>query len=291
MNTINQYHGEAYSLYNGDSCEVLKSIPSQSIGLSIFSPPFSSLYTYSASERDLGNCRDDVEFLHHFTFITTELLRVMLPGRIVCVHVQQLTTTKATHGTIGMKDFRGDVIRHFQNQSFVYHGEVCIDKCPQAQAIRTKAKGLLFVQLHKDSSWSRPALADYILLFRAPGENPEPIVPNVTNDEWIHWARPIWYGIKETDTLNVAVAKRDADERHLCPLQLETIERLIRLYSNRGDTVLDPFNGIGSTGYVALQHQRRYLGIELNENYATVAARYLHDAEVQSRLPALALEY
>ena len=216
MTCIEQQSGDNWTLWNGDSAEVLKGIPTDSVDLSIFSPPFSSLYTYSPLAEDLGNCRDDDEFFEHFGYITAELRRVIRPGRHACVHVQQLTTNKSTHGVIGMKDFRGSVIRHFQQHDFIFHGEVTIDKCPQSQAIRTKSKSLLFVQLRRDASWLRPALADYILIFRVPGENAVPVHPDITNDDWIQWARPIWYGIKETETLNVAVARSDDDERHIC---------------------------------------------------------------------------
>jgi DNA modification methylase len=204
---------------------------------------------------------------------------VTKPGRNCCVHVQQLSTTLVTHGVIGMQDFRGDVIRAFVDGGWVYHGEVCIDKDPQAQAIRTHSKGLLFVQLRKDSIWSRPAFADYIVIFRKPGENTVPVNPDITNDEWIEWARPIWYGIKESDTLNVAVARGDKDDRHICPLQLGTIERCIRLWSNRGETVFDPFSGIGSTGVVAIEQGRHFIGCELKKEYFDVACRNLSKAE------------
>jgi len=233
-NVIDQAHGDGWSLFNGDSAEVLPGLPDASIDLAVFSPPFSLLYTYSATDRDLGNSATDDQFWQHFGFISSELVRVMKPGRNVCVHVAQIPSQKARDGVIGLKDFRGDTIRHFQAAGFTYHGEVCIDKDPQAQAIRTKSKGLLFTQMHKDSVWSRPALADYILIFRAPGENAIPVKPDITNNEWIEWARPIWYGIRETDTLNVAEGREAEDERHICPLQLGTIERCACRCCRRG---------------------------------------------------------
>lgn len=287
MNVLDQWHGEAYALYCGDSAEVLRGVPSASVGLSIFSPPFSALYVYNATERDLGNSRDDAQFWAHFGYVSTELRRVMQPGRNVCVHVAQIPLQKAKDGVIGLSDFRGATIQHFLQAGFVYHGEICIDKDPQAQAIRTHSKALLFAQLRKDASWLRPALADYILVFRAPGENVAPIVPDLTNDEWIEWARPIWYGIRESDTLNVQAARSEDDNRHICPLQLGTIERCVRLWSNRGETVLSPFAGIGSEGVVAVQYGRRFVGIELKEQYARVAAANLADAERASRAPTL----
>lgn len=275
--------GADWKLMLGDSSERLTELADNSIDMSVFSPPFGSLYTYSASDRDLGNCKDGMEFWQHFSFISRELLRVIKQGRNICVHVAQIPTQKAKDGVIGLSDFRGETIRHFTQAGFIYHGEVCIDKDPQAQAIRTKSKALLFTQFHKDSSWSRPALADYILLFRKPGDNAVPIQPDVTNNEWIEWARPIWYGIKESDTLNVVEARSSDDERHICPLQLGTIERCIRLWSNPGETILDPFNGIGSSGYVSIRHGRKYTGIELNPNYFKVAISNLREAERQSK--------
>jgi DNA modification methylase/superfamily II DNA or RNA helicase len=280
---IEQKMGADYAIYNADSSEALPGLPDASIDMAVFSPPFSLLYTYSATERDLGNSATDDQFWHHFGFISRELLRVMKPGRNVCVHVAQIPSQKAKDGVIGLKDFRGDTIRHFQQAGFIYHGEVCIDKDPQAQAIRTKSKGLLFTQMHKDSLWSRPALADYILIFRAPGESAVPVKPDITNNEWIEWARPIWYGIKETDTLNVAEGREQEDERHICPLQLGTIERCIRLWSNAGETVLTPFLGIGSEAYQAVKLGRRAVGIELKPAYFRAAKRNLQRAEDAAR--------
>jgi len=280
---IDQAHGDGWSLFNGDSAEVLPGLPAQSIDLAVFSPPFSLLYTYSATDRDLGNSATDDQFWQHFGFISSELVRVMKPGRNVCVHVAQIPSQKARDGVIGLKDFRGDTIRHFQAAGFTYHGEVCIDKDPQAQAIRTKSKGLLFTQMHKDSVWSRPALADYILIFRAPGENAVPVKPDITNNEWIEWARPIWYGIRETDTLNVAEGREAEDERHICPLQLGTIERCVRLWSNKGETVLSPFAGIGSEGFVSVKLGRRFVGVELKPAYWRAGVRNLRRAENESK--------
>lgn len=283
MNAIDQAHGDAWALYCGDSAEVLPDLPAASVDLAVFSPPFATLYTYSASDRDLGNCASENQFWTQFGFISREMRRVMKPGRNVCVHVAQIPSQKAKDGVIGLKDFRGDTIRHFQSEGFIYHGEVCIDKDPQAQAIRTKSKGLLFTQMRKDSVWSRPALADYILIFRAPGENAVPIHPDITNDQWIEWARPIWYGIKETDTLNVAEGRESDDERHICPLQLGTIERCIRLWSNKGETVLSPFAGIGSEGFVSIKHGRRFVGVELKASYWRAAVRNLKRAEQEHK--------
>ena len=281
-------HGENWHLMLGDSVDRIKEVEAASVGLSVFSPPFASLYTYSASDRDMGNARDYDEFFQHFDFLIPEMLRVTMPGRRACVHVQQVTMTKVAHGVIGWRDFRADVVRHFVAAGWIYDGEVVIDKDPQAQAIRTKSKALMFVQKNKDSAWSRPAMADYILLFRVPGDNPEPIKNDVSNEEWIMWARPIWYNIRESDTLNAAVARDDADEKHVCPLQLETIERCIRLWSNKGDTVADFFAGIASTGYQSVLLGRKFLGCELKPNYYHVGIQNLRDADsvgAQVRMP------
>lgn len=274
-----EYAGRDWRLLVGDSAERLAELADNSIDYTLFSPPFSALYTYSPTARDLGNSASWAEFFEHFRFITEQLLRVHKPGRLLGLHVQQEIIQKQKEGYIGVHDLRGDFIRHFEAAGWIYHGEICIDKNPQAQAIRTKSKGLLFVQLRKDASWLRPALADYVIVFRKPGDNAVPIHPDLTNDEWIEWAHPIWYGIRESQTLNVLQAREDQDERHICPLQLETVERCIRLWSNPGELVLDPFNGIGSTGYVALSKKRRYVGVELKPSYAKVAAKNLRAAE------------
>jgi len=214
----------------------------------------------------------------------------MKPGRNVCVHVAQIPTQKARDGVIGLQDFRADTVRHFVGAGFVYHGEVVIDKDPQAQAIRTKSKSLLFVQLKKDAAWLRPALADYILVFRSPGDNVEAIHPDITNNDWISWARPIWYGIKESDTLNIAEARDDDDERHICPLQLGVIERCIRLWSNPGDVVLSPFAGIGSEVYVAVKQGRNGVGVELKPEYYRCAVRNVARAKASVELPLFAMQ-
>ncbi len=290
MTIVDQVITDEYALYCGDSADVLIGIPDQSVGLSVFSPPFQSLYTYSASDRDLGNSHDPDVFWQHFSFISTQLLRVMKPGRNVCVHVAQIPTQKARDGVIGLQDFRADTVRHFVGAGFVYHGEVVIDKDPQAQAIRTKSKSLLFVQLKKDAAWLRPALADYILVFRSPGDNVEPIRPDITNNDWISWDRPIWYGIRESDTLNIAEARGDDDERHICPLQLGVIERCVRLWSNPGDVVLSPFAGIGSEVYVAVKQGRKGVGVELKPEYYRCAVRNVTRAQASVELPLFAMQ-
>lgn len=280
-------HGDGWHMMLGDSCERMAEIPDESIDLSIYSPPFASLYTYSPSERDLGNASNRAEFIEHFGFVIRENLRVTKPGRNVCVHVQQLTTTKATHGLMGLTDFRGEVIRAYIDNGFTYYGEATVNKDPQAQAIRTKSHALMFATKERDSAMLRPALADYLLIFKKPGENAVPIHPDVTNEEWIDWAQPVWWNIRETRTLNVQAARESKDERHICPLQLDFIERCVRLWTNPGETVFSPFAGIGSEGYVSIQQGRRFIGCELKPSYWQSACRNLEDAEHHVNAPRL----
>jgi DNA modification methylase len=274
-------HGESWRLMLGDSCERLAELPDESVDLSIYSPPFASLFTYSPSARDLGNSASRAEFIEHYGYIIRENLRLTKPGRIACIHVQQLTTTKVTHGYTGLTDFRGDVIRAYVDNGWHFHGEVTVNKDPQAQAIRTKAHALTFATKNRDSAGTRPALADYLLLFRKPGDNAVPIKNDVTNDEWIEWAQPVWWDIKETNTLNVRVARDDADERHICPLQLDFIERCVRLWSNPGEVVLSPFAGIGSEVYMARKLARYGLGCELKPSYWRTAVDNLELLDVE----------
>lgn len=280
-------HGECWRLLLGDSCERLAEIADNSVDLAIYSPPFASLYTYSPSDRDLGNCVTTDEFIAHYRFVIDHMLRVTKPGRTNAVHVQQVAILKSRSGFVGLEDFRGRVIQAHVDAGFIYYGEVTVDKNPQLQAVRTKAQGLMFVQLRRDSAMSRPALADYVLIFHKPGENEVPISPDIDNETWIRWASPVWYEIAEMSTLNPGSGSEDADERHICPLQLPLIERAVRLWSNRGETVLSPFAGIGSEGYVSLLHGRRFVGCELKPTYWATACKNLADAEAQASTPSL----
>lgn len=273
--------GTNWTLWNGDSCERMQEMDNNSVDLSVSSPPFASLYTYSDSIRDLGNSTDRAQFMEHYRFIIDQLLRVTKPGRLACVHVQQLTTTKAMHGVIGLIDFRGDVIRAYIEAGWVFHGEVTVNKNPQAQAIRTKAQSLMFVTKNRDSSMSRPALADYLLLFRKPGDNAVPIKTDVSNDEWIKWAEPVWWDIRETNTLNERLGREDTDERHICPLQLDFIDRCIRLWSNKGELVFDPFGGLGSTPYEAVKLGRKGMSIELKHSYWVESVKLISQLDKQ----------
>lgn len=281
MNVLNQEVNEKFSLYNGDSVEVLKGIPDNSIHYSIFSPPFASLYTYSNSDRDMGNSKTDDEFYEHFTFLVKELYRVTMPGRLLSFHCMNLPTSKVRDGVIGIKDFRGLLIRIFTDAGWIYHSEVCIWKNPVTAMQRTKALGLLWKQLKKDSAMSRQGIPDFIVTMRKPGDNPERVTHT---DElfpcnvWQKYASPVWMDINQSDTLQRKSAREDKDEKHICPLQLEVIKRCIELWSNPNDIVLDPFAGIGSTPYVALRMGRRGLGVELKESYYNQAVKNCNEA-------------
>lgn len=276
IGVIDQAIGENYALYNGDSCEVLKGIPENSIHYEIFSPPFASLYTYSNSERDLGNCRTTSEFYEQFKYIVCELYRVLMPGRLVSFHCMDLPLSKERDGIIGIRDFRGEMIRLFEEAGFVLHSQVCIWKDPVTAMQRTKALGLLHKQIKKDSCMSRQGIPDYLVTMRKPGENPERV--SHTNESfpvevWQRYASPVWMDINPSDTLQATSAKEDKDERHICPLQLGVIRRGINLWTNPGDVVLTPFLGIGSEAVVALQQGRKAIGIELKTSYYKQAVR------------------
>jgi len=305
MNVINQKISDNYAMYHGDCVEVIKGIPDNSIHYSIFSPPFASLFTYSDSDRDMGNCKSDDEFNEHFAFLVDELLRVIMPGRLVSVHCMNLPATIGHDGYIGIKDFRGDIIRAFQKVGFIYHSEVCIWKDPLVQATRTKALALAHKQISKDSSRCGMGLPDYVVTMRKVGNNPEPIahgrgfecyygeknepLDKKTNNArdnkyshkvWQRYASPVWFDINQTNTLNHNLAKEKNDERHICPLQLDTIARCLELWTNKGDTVLSPYAGIGSEGYQAIKMERNFIGIELKKSYYDIAVKNLNLIEL-----------
>jgi len=261
----------------------------ESVDFSVFSPPFLNLFSYSDDDCDLGNATTDDEFRAMFRHVADGLHRITRQGRLVAVHVAQVAAKKAHDGFIGLKDFRGLAISVMQDGGFDYHGDITIDKNPQAQAVRTHSKSLLFKQLKKDASWLRPGLADYLLVFRKPGDPDVPIHPDISNEEWIKWAHPVWYGIRESDTLNAAEARTERDEKHIAPLQLPVIERAIRLWSNPGEVVFSPFAGIGSEGYVALLNNRQFVGVELKPEYYAVALKNLSRALVGKSQMVMAL--
>lgn len=319
MQVFNQTVTERWAMYHGDCIEVLKGIPDSSIHYSIFSPPFASLYTYSNSERDMGNSKGHEEFCFNMRFLVDELYRVIMPGRLVSFHCMDIPAMKERDGYIGVKDFPGDLIRIFQAGGFIYHSRVTIWKDPLVEATRTKALGLLHKQIQKDSSLCRQGLPDYLITLRKPGDNPEPIAhpdgftsfvgenepdapkiqrpepdkkaftahaaynkdPVYSHQVWRRYASPVWMDIKQSNTLNKKQARDERDERHICPLQLDVIERALQLWTNPNDIVLSPFAGIASEIYVAIKSGRRGLGIELKDSYYDQAVLNCQNAEIE----------
>jgi hypothetical protein len=311
VNVLTQESGDGWHAYNADCIDVVGALPPESVGYSIYSPPFASLYTYSASDRDMGNCKNADEFMDHFSFLLPEMLRVMKPGRLMSMHCMLLPTSKARDGFIGLQDFRGMLIRSAIEAGWIYHSEVCIWKDPVTAMQRTKALGLLHKQIKKDSCMSRQGIPDYLVTFRKPGENPEPVHHTSETfpvEQRQRYASPVWAtaggvdseqflkfeepnagnpdkcGIRAGETLQKESAREDEDERHICPLQLDVIRRGIRLWTNPGDVVLSPFMGIGSEGYVAREEGRRFIGAELKPSYYRQAVANLRTVGSQMSL-------
>jgi DNA modification methylase len=294
-NIIAQESGENWTLFNGDCIEVLNGLPENSIHLSVFSPPYASLYTYSNSDRDLGNSVNDKQFYEHFDYVVAGLHRVTKPGRVVAVDCMNIPAMKERDGYIGLKDFRGDLIRAFQKQGFIFHSEHCVWKDPLIEATRTKALGLMHKQLCKDSTRSRAGIPQYILGFRKDGENVEPVAHInglesfsgenepihgvLSHERWRRYASPVWMDINFSNTLNAMAARDNEDERHVCPMALELIERCVTLWSNPGDVIFDPFCGIGSTGYTAIRMGRKFIGSELKQSYFAQACKNMATAK------------
>lgn len=296
---------DRFAAYNADTVDVARTLPDHSVDFSVYSPPFSSLYVYSASPHDMGNVHTDAEFFEHYSFLAREQLRVMKPGRLIAIHCMNLPTSKTRDGVIGLKDFRGALIRHHESMGLIYHSEVCIWKDPVTAVQRTKALGLLYKQLKKDSAMSRQGIADYLVIMRTPGVNPDPVTKTEDGfpvQRWQRYASPIWVtlgepdgegfcacsdvetddpnsGIRAGNTLQASSAREHDDERHLAPLQLSVIRRAINLWTNPGELVWSPFMGIGSEGVVALEMGRRFVGAELKESYFKQATANLREAE------------
>lgn len=313
VKSIDQEVTDDYAIYHGDCVELIRGIPDDSIGLSVYSPPFSSLFTYSDSDRDMGNSNGDDEFFTHYRYLIAEHYRTMMPGRIVAVHCMNLPTSKQNHGFVGLRDFRGEIIREFIAAGFIYHSEVCIWKDPVTAMQRTKAVGLLHKTIEKDSSQSRMGIPDYLCMFRKPGENPEPVAgrlriddfagarpPDVALDAfngevdrwnsiniWQRYASPVWGDIRQSNTLQYRDARDNDDERHICPLQLDVIDRAMQLWSNPGDTVLSPFGGIGSEGYVAVRMGRKPVMFELKASYFEIQRKHMRQAVDERDTPTL----
>ncbi len=312
MKVLDQVMAEDYAIYNADTIEIAQQLPDESVGFSVFSPPFESLYTYSNSDRDMGNSSGSGEFWQQYLYLIKEQFRVMKSGRIIAIHCMNLPTSKQNDGFIGIRDFRGEIIRAYQDAGFIYHSEVVIWKDPVVAMQRTKALGLLHKTIKKDSSMSRMGIPDTMVMMRKPGQNVEPISgafkyyvgtnpaagfkrhvwddgregwtveeENHTTsiDVWQRYASPIWDDINQTDTLNFREGRESDDERHICPLQLDVIQRCLQLWSNPDDIVWSPFMGIGSEGYMSLKAGRKFIGAELKESYFKLAVRNMEAAK------------
>lgn len=281
---LGEKHGDNFAIYNGDCVDVLRQLPESSIDFSVYSPPFGSLFVYSPSAADMGNSTDE-QFRDHYAFLVAEKFRLTKPGRLTAVHCSDLPLTKWKDGAVGIKDFSGDIIRIHEDAGWILHGRRTIWKCPVVEMTRTKHVGLLYKQLQKDSSKSRGGMPDYLMTFIKPGDNAAPIIHTPQNfplDQWQEWASPVWMSVNQTRVLNVKAARNANDERHLCPLQLDVIDRALVMWSNLGDVVLSPFMGIGSEGYCTLRAKRRFLGVELKAEYFNQAARTLDDVEASA---------
>lgn len=286
---VNEAHGDNWSAYQGDCVAVLSQFPDECIDFSVYSPPFGSLFVYSESAADMGNSTDE-QFSEHYGYLVREKFRLTKPGRLTAVHCSDLPMTKWKDGAVGIKDFSGDIIRLHQQAGWILHSRRTIWKCPVVEMTRTKHVGLLYKQLRKDSSKSRGGMPDYLMTFIKPGDNTSPIehIPeDFPVEQWQEWASPVWMTVQQTKVLNVKAAKSANDERHLCPLQLDVIDRALIMWSNPGDTVLSPFMGIGSEGYCALRSNRKFIGTELKESYWQQACQYLDGASAQADLFAL----
>ena len=283
---LNEAHGDRFTVYNGDCVDIVGQLPDASVDFSIYSPPFGSLFVYSESAADMGNSTDE-EFAKHYAWLVREKFRVTKPGRLTAVHCSDLPMTKWRDGAVGIKDFSGDIIRIHQEAGWIMHSRRTMWKCPVVEMTRTKHVGLLYKQLMKDSAKSRGGMPDYLLTFVKPGENASPIVHTPENfplDQWQEWASPVWMTVDQSKVLNVKLAREQNDERHLCPLQLDVIERALVMWSNPDDVVLSPFTGIGSEGVTSLKLGRRFVGCELKESYWRQAVRYLEAQDRQDDL-------
>jgi hypothetical protein len=282
---INQADGKSWTAVHGDCVMGMSDLPDESVGFSIYSPPFVDLFVYSDSAADMGNCAGDIDFFDQYRHVIQQKMRLLKPGRLTAVHCTDLPTRKFKDGVIGLKPFSDEIRRAHMDAGFIYHSRVTIWRDPVVEMQRTKALGLLYKQLKKDSAMSRMGMADYLLVFRKPGDNPEPIAHSpaeVPVDLWQKWASPVWMDIDQTDVLNGRQAREEQDERHVCPLQLPLIERAMRLWSNPGDVVLSPFMGIGSEGVVAMRAKRKFIGFELKETYWRQAQRFIAEAEAEN---------
>ena len=287
MEVKNEYQSDYCHIKLGDCVQLIQEVPDESVGFSIFSPPFAELYTYSDKLEDMGNSKDYNEFFKAFKFLVGELYRVLWPGRNIAVHCMDLPIQKGKEGFIGLRDFSGMILQAFEEVGFIYHSRVTIWKNPVTEMQRTKALGLLHKQVKKDAAMSRVGIPDYLMVFRKEGEHDHPVHCDISVDTWQKWASPVWMDIDYGNTLNAAAGRDSNDEKHICPLQLDTIERAIRLWTNEGDTVLTPFLGIGSEVYTAIKTGRYGIGFELKESYFNEAIKNCRNIEVESHQPTL----
>ena len=282
-----------WAMYNGDCVEVVRQLPDKSVDFQVFSPPFANVYLYSDSTRDMGNCDSEAEFMHHYRFLAKELYRTLRPGRLCAVHCKDTIRYKGAHGRAGMHDLPGDLTREMEAAGFQYHCRVTVWKDPVEEQRKTKNHGLLYKQLRKDSSFSRVGMPEYVLLFRRWADEDREVddVRPVGHtretfplDRWQQWASPVWMDVRHTDVLNVRAARDDRDERHMCPLSLDLIQRCVRLWSNEGDLVLSPFGGVGSEGVGALRAGRRFIGVELKPSYYRQAVKNLKSESMSDQV-------
>lgn len=285
MKVMTERHGDRFAAYHCDTVEFTAGMPAESIDFLIYSPPFASLYVYSESERDMGNVGSEAEFMEQYRHLVRELFRITRPGRLTAVHCSDLPRTKTTHGAVGLYDFPADIRIAHEDAGWTYHSRITVWKDPVVEMQRTKALGLLYKQVQKDATRSRQGMPDYVLVFRKTPDDEDKGVP-VAHDaaqfpvtQWQQWASPVWMDIDQTNVLNIRAARDAGDERHVCPLQLDLIERAVRLWSNPGETVYSPFMGIGSEGWAALKAGRRFIGTELKDSYFRQAVKYLDEAE------------
>ena len=287
METIGQYKSENCDIRLGDCVKLIQDIPDESIGFSIFSPPFAELYTYSDKLEDMGNSKDYKEFFIAFKYLVKELYRVMWSGRNIAVHCMDLPIQKGKEGYIGLRDFSGMILEAFTEAGFIYHSRVTIWKNPVTEMQRTKALGLLHKQVKKDASMCRVGIPDYLMVFRKDGEHEHPVQCDISVDIWQKYASPVWMDINYSNTLNCQVGREQSDERHICALQLDTINRAIHLWSNPGDSVLTPFMGIGSEVYEAIKIGRKGIGFELKDSYFAEAVKNIKHIEQKKKVRTL----
>lgn len=284
VNVLDEAHGNDWSIYNADCVDFASQLPDNSIHLSVYSPPFANLYVYGDSVADMGNCADDAEFFDQYKFLIAEKLRITKPGRLSCVHCMDLPMSMGMHGFIGRRDFSGEIIRAHIEAGWIFHCRVTVWKDPVVEMQRTKALGLLHKQIKKDSARSRMGNPDYLLVFYKPGQNEEPITHTAEDfpvDQWQKWASPVWMDINQTNVLNGRHARDEKDERHICPLQLDFIQRCLVMWSNPGDRVFSPFTGIGSEGYMSVKLNRKFIGTELKPSYFKQAKDNLSHAQAE----------